>query len=106
MRVLLDENLPVELAHLLAPHKVDTVTGLGWKGINNGELLRRAAGAFEALITMDHNLEHQQPIAKQPFGVILVRAASNRIADLLPIIPAILEVLEVIKPGKLHRVGT
>jgi hypothetical protein len=32
---------------------------------------------------MDSNLESQQPLAEQPFGVVVVRAASNRMQDLL-----------------------
>ena len=105
MRVLLDENLPVDLAPELPAHKVETVTGLGWEGVNNGELLRRAAGQFDALVTMDRNLELQQPLARQPFGVVLVRAASNRMLHLRPLVPAILEALEGLRPGELRRVG-
>jgi hypothetical protein len=78
---------------------------MGWAGVKNGELLRRAAGLFDVLLTMDRNLKHQQPLADQPFGVILVRAPSNRIADLAPLIPELLEALDSIKPGELRRVG-
>ncbi len=49
VRVLLDENLPVELAGELSAHDVDTVIGLGWSGITNGELLRRAVDRYDAL---------------------------------------------------------
>lgn len=49
MRVLLDENVPVDLALELGGHEVATVIGLGWEGIKNGELLRRAGGRFDAL---------------------------------------------------------
>ena len=71
MRVLLDENLPLDLASELLGHDVQTVVGLGWEGVKNGELLHRAAGHFDALITMDRNLEFQQPLAQQPFGVVV-----------------------------------
>ena len=43
MRVLLDENLPLDLARELLGHDVQTVAGLGWEEVKNGELLRRAA---------------------------------------------------------------
>ena len=52
MRVLLDENLPVELATALTGHRVDTVSGLGWEGVTNGELLSRMAGRFDALLPL------------------------------------------------------
>jgi len=38
VRVLLDEQLPLDLAGALHGHTVDTVVGLGWAGITNGEL--------------------------------------------------------------------
>jgi hypothetical protein len=105
VRVLLDENLPRDLASGLSPHVVATVAGLGWAGITNGELLRRAATHFEAFVTMDQNLEFQQPTARQPFGVIVISAASNRMQHLTPLIPAIFAALDGIAPGELRRVG-
>ena len=105
MRVLLDENLPIGLAGHLAPHHVETVSGLGWAGIKNGELLRRATGEFDVPLTMDRNLRDQQPLAEQSFGVVLIRAVSNRIADLIPLVPAMLAAIDGISPGELRRVG-
>lgn len=105
MRVLLDENLPVELAGDLSGHQAETVSGLGWEGIRNGELLARTAGRFDALLTMDRNLEFQQPLVHQPFGVVLIRSASNRLVHLRLLVPAILAALDRLKPGELRRVG-
>ena len=105
MRVLLDENVPVDLAPALSGHQAETVTGLQWEGVKNGELLTRAAGRFDALLTMDTNLEFQQPLSKQPFGVVLIRAASNRMLHLNPLLPAILKALDGLKPGEIRRVG-
>ena len=105
MRVLLDENVPVDLAPALAGHEVGTVTALGWEGVENGELLRRATGRFDALVTMDQNLPFQQNVAALPLGVVLVRASSNRMVHLRPLVPAILVALESLGPGELRRVG-
>jgi len=105
MRVLLDENLPVELAALLVGHDVATVTGLGWDGVTNGELLRRMTGSFESLVTMDRNLPHQQNLSAQSFGVVLIEALSNRMVHLRPLVPAILAGLDGIARGELRRVG-
>lgn len=105
MRVLLDENLPLDLAPLLQGHQVDTVRGLGWSGLTNGELLDRARGRFEAFITMDRNIEHQQRLATLAFGIVLVRAPSNRMIHLRPLVPAILTALTSIRAGELRRVG-
>ena len=105
MRVLLDENLPVNLAAELVGHEVDTVTGLGWSGIKNGELLHRAQESFDVLVTMDRNLEFQQNIAGFELCVVLVLASSNRMAHLRPTVTAILEAMAVGRPGELLRVG-
>jgi len=93
VRVLLDEQLPLDLAAILAGHSVATVVGRGWAGIKNGDLLRR------------RGIEFQQNIAELPFGVLLVMAPSNRMVHLQPLVPAILEVLPGLKRGQLHRVG-
>lgn len=105
MRVLLDENIPVGLSDYLHPHHVETVLGRGWSGVKNGELLRRATGEFDVLITMDRNLRYQQPLANQTFGVVLVRARSNRLKDLEVLVPAIVTAIDGIQPGELRRVG-
>ena len=105
MRVLLDENVPQDLAAELRGHEVHTVVGRGWAGVDNGELLRRAAGDFDVFVTMDRNIEFQQYMPALPFGVILVRAASNRMLHLLPLVPALLEAIPAAKPGGLQRVG-
>ena len=105
MRVLLDENLPRDLAKELSDHQVQTVVGMGWSGVKNGELLRRARGQFDALITMDSNLSFQQTLDQQPFGVLLISAVSNRMAHLRPLIPDIMTALDGIRAGELRRVG-
>lgn len=105
MRVLLDEQLPIDLAVLLQGHSVDTVVGRGWAGIKNGELLRRMRGSYDALVTMDRSIEFQQDIEGLPFGVLLLRASSNRMAHLSPLVPAILESLLALEQGQLRHVG-
>jgi hypothetical protein len=105
VRVLLDEQLPLDLAPALEGHSVDTVVGRGWAGITNGELLRRMQGEYDALVTMDRGIEFQQNLATLPFGVLLVRAPSNRMVHLQPLVPPILDALPAVKPGQVHRIG-
>ena len=57
MRVLLDENLPHQLRPLFANSlEVITVSYRGWKGKENGELLRMAAAEFDAFVTTDRGI--------------------------------------------------
>jgi uncharacterized protein (DUF433 family) len=54
MRLLLDENLDWRLGRDLPGHQTESVSSLGWTGIQNGELLAKATEAgFDALVTMD-----------------------------------------------------
>ena len=63
------------------------------------------ASEYDALVTMDRGIEFQQNLTRVPFGVLLVRAPSNRMAHLQPLVPAILDALPALKPGELHRIG-
>jgi hypothetical protein len=105
VRILLDEQMPRGLARHLPGHQADTVSGRGWSGVKNGELLQRMRGEYDALVTMDRGIEHQQNLSWLPFGVLLVRAPSNRMGHLEPLVPAILDALAVLQPGQLLRVG-
>ncbi len=57
MRVLLDEQLPRQLAPYLVGHDARTVQQQGWAGLKNGELLKQAEAArFEIFLTSDRTL--------------------------------------------------
>ncbi len=105
MRILLDENFPVDFANLLVNQDVFTVHSLGWSGVKNGELLRRAHGVCDVFITLDRNLEFQQNIQVLPFGVVVVRTISNRMADLAPHVSNILAAASRVMAGQVERVG-
>ena len=106
MRVLLDENLPHDLAGALTGHSVSTVQGLGWAGTKNGALLKHSCDVCDVFISMDGNVEHQQNLASFSFGVIVIDAPSNRMADLLPVVPELLQAIDAVRPGEIRHVGT
>lgn len=106
MRVLLDEQLPIDLASQLRGHIVETVADRGWTGIKNGELLNRMRSHHDVLITMDRGIEFQQQISTFAFAVVIVRARSNRMQHLSPLVPAILAAIAASKPGRVQRVGS
>jgi predicted nuclease of predicted toxin-antitoxin system len=100
MRVLLDECLPRRLRHHLPGHEVRTVPEEGWAGKKNGELLRLAAGRFDVLLTVDRGQVHQQRLGNLALAVVVLRARTNRLESLLPLVPEILRVLDHAKPGE------
>lgn len=79
---------------------------VGWAGLQNGELLRRAAEAgFAGFITMDRNLQYQQNSGRLTSGIVLLRAPNNRVETVLPLVSAVLIVLGQLRPGTVVEVG-
>ena len=101
MRVLLDEQIDWRLKPLFdPPFDVMTVHDRGWDGVKNGKLLRAAQAEFDAFVSMDRGIPHQQNISALTLGIVILRAPSNRRADLAPLIPQVNEILKNIGPGE------
>jgi archaellum biogenesis protein FlaJ (TadC family) len=101
LRILIDECVPRALKRQLRGYDVQTVAEAGFAGLKNGQLLRRAEGNFDAFITTDKSLQHQQNLSASTMAFVLLRAVSNDIADLEPLIPELLRRLPEVTPGKL-----
>jgi hypothetical protein len=78
---------------------------MGWAAIKNGELLALAEKEFDVLITVDRNLSFQQNLPKFNIAVLVLRAHSNRLADLKPLAPKVLAILPSLVKGKAEVVG-
>jgi predicted nuclease of predicted toxin-antitoxin system len=106
MKVLLDECLPRKLKNSLRGHECYTVPAIGLAGKKNGELLSVAESLdFEVFLTMDKGIAYEQSLAGRRVAVIIVRAKSNRLADLLPHVSECLAVIGWIQPGQVVRIG-
>lgn len=73
--------------------------------MKNGELLGRAQPEFDAFVTVDRNLPFQQDLAHFSIAVIVLRAPSNRVADLRVLLPELLVALPVAKRGEVTWIG-
>lgn len=89
LRVLLDECIDRRFRSHIKEHDVRTVPETGWAGSRNGDLLKMAAEEFDVFVTVDQNLYFQQNLRGLPIAVIVLRAASSRLHDLLPHVPAL-----------------
>lgn len=106
MRLLLDECMPRTLKPDLVVHDVEHVVDMGWSSKRNGELLKlMVAERFETLLTVDQNIEFQQNVRGAGVGVVAVTARTNRLKDLRPFVPEILDALSRVTAGELIRVG-
>lgn len=101
MRLLLDECVPRPLKGELTDFEVRTVVEMGWAGKKNGELLKlMMQESFTILLTADQNLRYQQNLQQAGVAVIVMVAPSNRLADLLPLIPSVCSALIRIASGE------
>jgi hypothetical protein len=106
VKVLLDECLDWRLARDIVGHDVKAARQMGWTTIKNGELLALAAKQFDVFVTVDRNLSAQQNLSAFAIAVIVIRARSNRLADLRPLIPALLTAIGSAQPGVVTTIGT
>lgn len=104
MKVILDECIDWRLARDLVGHDVKTARQMGWATIANGELLGLASKEFDVFVTVDRNLSFQQNLGSFSIAVVVVHARSNRLADLRPLVPALLAAIESAAPGVVAHV--
>jgi predicted nuclease of predicted toxin-antitoxin system len=100
MRVLIDACLPVQFKKHLPFPGVTTARELGWQNKQNGELLAVAQHQFDVLLTMDKRMPSQQFLSQFSIGLLIIRAPSNRLADLLPLVPAIVRMVPRVRKGQ------
>jgi hypothetical protein len=84
---------------------VRTVAEVGWAGIKNGKLLRLAEAEYDFFVTSDQNLSYQQPLAIFQMGIVVLKARTTKLEDLLPLVPAIQEALASLQSGQICQVG-
>lgn len=106
MRILLDECMDERFRKSFPGHECQTVKYAGFAGRKNGALLRAAEAAkFDVLLTVDRGFEYEQNPEGRKIAILIVSARSNRLRDLLPLVPDILVALESLQPGQVLRVG-
>jgi len=88
-----------------AEHECVAVPVLGLAGKKNGELLSLAeADGFEVFITLDRGIAYQQNLSGRNIAVMLIRAKSSRLTDLISRVADILAAVAAIEPGQVVNV--
>jgi hypothetical protein len=83
-------------------HECHTVPEAGLAGRENGFLLELAKKAgFEIFVTM----EYQQNLAGRSIAILILRGKSNRLADLLPLVPDLLRSMRLARKGEISRIA-
>lgn len=104
-RILLDECVPAKLRREIPGYAVRAVREYGWASKLNGELLRAADAEFDAFVTVDRNLIHQQNLSTLRLAIVVMVAYSNNIHELRRLIPELLAVLATLQPGQVVQIG-
>jgi predicted nuclease of predicted toxin-antitoxin system len=105
MRILIDECIDERFRNSLPGHDCQTVRYAGLAGLKNGELLAAAeTGRFEVFLTADQGIEHQQNLTGRKIAIIIFHTKTNRLKDLLPLVPACLARIATIQPGQIFRI--
>jgi uncharacterized protein DUF5615 len=99
VRVFVDECVDWRLSREIVGHEVKTARQMGWSTIRNGELLALAAKEFDVFVTVDRNLSFQQNLPAFAIAVIVLRAKSNRLSELRPLVPELLAAIPVARLG-------
>jgi hypothetical protein len=100
VKVLLDECVDWRLSRAIVGHDVKTA-----RGIKNGDLLSLASQAFDVFVTVDRNLSFQQNLIALTIAVIVLQAKTNRLADLMPLVPDLLGAIATAKPSGVQLIG-
>jgi len=106
LRIFLDECVDRRLARDIPGHEVKTARDMGWTTLSNDRLLALASQRFDVFVTVDRNLSFQQNLPSFSIAVIVLRAKTNRLADLRPLLPDLLASIDAAPPGIATLVGT
>ena len=102
MRILLDECVPWPLRKVLIGHECSTPSRLGWTGIENGDLVRRAEERFDVFVTSDQSLRYQQSLTSR--RIAIVELWTNNLRRLERNGDEIRRVVAEMQPGDFRRV--
>jgi len=106
MRVLLDENFPVELVGDFVGHECTHVATIGWKGTKNGRLLNEAEQAgFDVLLTFDSGIPKDHDITKRKIAVYVVKPEGQGPSATRALVGEILIALGSCRPGQVLTIS-
>ncbi len=106
MKLLLDESMPRPLASRFPSElEVHTVQSMGWAGTSNGDLLKLAATeGFDAVVTVDRNMEYQQDPSTLPIAVVVMISSRTRLSELEPLVQPVIDALMGDLDKRVYRV--
>ncbi len=104
MRVLFDQGTPVPCGIVCRTTRSRQLTKEGGATVKNGDLLAQAeAEGFDALITTDQNLRHQQNLSQRRIAVIVLLTTSwPRIKNNISLVA---QTIDNLRPGSYEEIS-
>src|SRR5687768_5613241 len=97
--------MPRKLQRDLPEFFIRTAQEEGWSAFKNGQLLKRAAGAFDVLVTIDQNMRYQQNMSGLTIGIVAIEVPDTRLACLRALTSEIRDAIQRVKSGEVVTVG-
>jgi hypothetical protein len=100
VRILLDECIDERLRLSFPEYDCQSARFAELAGLKNGQLLDAAeAGGFDVLLTVDRNIPSQQNLRHRRISILILSAPTNRLRDLLPLVPTVKAALASVESG-------
>lgn len=77
---------------------------MGWGGLANGGLLKKAELEFDVFLTGDRNLRFQQDMAGFKIAIVVLHAESTQLRATLPFMPKLLALLPGLESGQVVNI--
>jgi len=81
VRILFDECAPWPLSKLLKGHTCSNPVKEGWRGIQNGELLKLAEATFDLFLTCDQGIRYQQNLKGRKIAILQLSTNDIRVLE-------------------------
>ena len=107
MKILLDSACRVNREESLSKWATGArpCAKAGFSSTKNGELLIIAEGRWDVLLTSDRNIKYQQNMTGRNVSIVIPCAKSNRMKDVLPLMPTCADALLSVQAGQIVEVG-
>ena len=102
MTILLDESVPRLVQQRMPQLEIKTVQEMGWVGLKNGDLLKRAESQFNVFITADKKLRYQQNLANTRLAIIVL--PTNQVTVVAMLLATIGQTIGTIKAGSVLEI--
>jgi hypothetical protein len=73
---------------------------MGWQSLANGRLMEAAAPHFDVLVTLDQDLQFQNPTGRYLLGVVVLVSRLNHLAAYRPQFAEIRDVVRRTRAGQ------